>query len=500
MIGVGGTEFTGQRWVESSSSGSNFGPQPGVVAPAREVVSSFVPGYSWIPGSCEDNGFIGPGYGLCTGTSMAAPLVTSIVALMRSANPLQGFDDSKVIVRETASPASPVVEYGSGIPNALEAVRTTLGILRGPASLCNSPLPGICRYMPNRLTPMFHSENTNPTGQSGAVNCTPLQLKPLPGTPRPRDASPATGAQLFTSRPQVATAAITNELYVSAYEIYPQKPCLPPLSWAFTSPQDPAIPNAQDYLIHTAEFYASSAPEANLIRGKSSFFVLATEARVPQFGNVATIPLYRLSFDSPWPAEVAPTQQTDICPSLGRDFAYVTNASQANWFLTSHFCYANSDLHYRNDAIEGYLLASCPSGFICDGEHGEFGAIERVYLRGKSGANADWALLLASQLPGVSGAPAMFAGYTETAPGVSQVCPDAPSVPGCLGYAFRNVSADADRLIDGVELMLGTLYNHVDTDGDGLHDDFEYRPYSLVVSNPLIADPDLLFIHGFERP
>lgn len=431
---------------------------------------------------------------------MAAPLVTSIVALMRSANPLQGFDDTKVIIRETASSAGPVIEYGAGLPNALEAVRTTLGILRGPTHLCNSPFPGICRYMPNRLTPMFHSENTNPTGQSATVNCTPLVVTPLPGIARPRNSSPATGAQLFTSRPQVATAAMSNELYVSAYEIYPAKPCLPPLSWAFTAPQDLSIPDVLEYPIHTAEFYPSSAPEASLVRGKASFFVLATEAQVPQFGDVATVPLYRLSFDSPWPAEVAPNQQTDTCPGLGRDFAYVTNPSQANWFLTNHFCYANSNLHYRNDAIEGYLLASCPSGFVCDGEHGEFGAIERVYLRGKVGANADWALLLASQLPGVPGAPAMFAGYTETAPGVTQACADAPSTPGCLGYAFRNVSSDADHLIDGVELMLGTLYNNADTDGDGLYDDAEYRPYSVVASNPLIFDPNLLFIHGFERP
>ena len=92
----------------------------------------------------------------------------------------------------------------------------------------------------------------------------------------------------------------------------------------------------------------------------------------------------------------------------------------------------------------------------------------------------------------------MFAGYTQTANGVSQACPDAPSVPGCLGYAFRNVSSDADRLIDGVELMIGTQRNSVDTDGDGIHDDEEYRAYGLVGSNPLIPNSDVLFRNGFE--
>lgn len=51
-----------------------------------------------------------------------------------------------------------------------------------------------------------------------------------------------------------------------------------------------------------------------------------------------------------------------------------------------------------------------------------------------------------------------------------------------------------------MELMLGTNPLHVDSDGDSLRDDAEYRPFGGIGPNPLIPNLDLLFIHGFERP
>jgi hypothetical protein len=51
---------------------------------------------------------------------------------------------------------------------------------------------------------------------------------------------------------------------------------------------------------------------------------------------------------------------------------------------------------------------------------------------------------------------ATFAGYTLVSNGITQTC-GSSGLQGCLGYAFKHIDSDNDRLIDGVELMLGTV-------------------------------------------
>lgn len=143
VIAVAGINAGGQFWnvgygspctPEGSQCGSNYGPEVVVAAPALDVVSTVHPGYEWSPSNhCGDT--YGPdygtqdGYGDCTGTSMAAPHVSAVIALMRSANPLLNKSSIKATLAATTNPcnAPNAARCGSGIPNATKAVNAVLG-------------------------------------------------------------------------------------------------------------------------------------------------------------------------------------------------------------------------------------------------------------------------------------------------------------------------------------------------------------------------------------
>jgi len=107
-------------------SGSSTGPtdcgpngesvtKPEIAAPAVSVRSS-------VPGG---------GYGTLTGTSMAAPHVNGVVALMRQANPDLPTDDIKQIIYDTAfdlGVAGDDNQYGWGMIDAFEAVQQSTGV------------------------------------------------------------------------------------------------------------------------------------------------------------------------------------------------------------------------------------------------------------------------------------------------------------------------------------------------------------------------------------
>jgi serine protease len=102
-IAVGAIQgFQGARgdlWTEENPlfdfRGSSGGPgmtTRGILAPGREVLSTFYDGHDWNPPArCISVGTThAPHYGICTGTSMAAPHITGLTGLMRSVNPLLG--------------------------------------------------------------------------------------------------------------------------------------------------------------------------------------------------------------------------------------------------------------------------------------------------------------------------------------------------------------------------------------------------------------------------
>lgn len=159
-----GNEETGSNCSDSadlSNSKYHF------LAPAKDVLSTFYLGadYSttvhcgdrWDPYSPTDplhyfgTDQLQTGYGTCTGTSMAAPIVSGLVGLMRSANPLLNAADIQAVLKRRSSgagtPISP--QYGWGIPSAADAVIAAL-------SGANAANPNLYdASIVNRTTPLF---------------------------------------------------------------------------------------------------------------------------------------------------------------------------------------------------------------------------------------------------------------------------------------------------------------------------------------------------------
>lgn len=134
--GAGATEFwsagyipagnacpnPGTGFVESGSNCSDSGDIGAskfqFVAPALDVLSTTYPGYTrnslvhcgdrWDPTQPGTTGwydYLAMGYGTCTGTSMSAPIVAGLVALMRSANPLMSPQDILAVLKRRSQGA-----------------------------------------------------------------------------------------------------------------------------------------------------------------------------------------------------------------------------------------------------------------------------------------------------------------------------------------------------------------------------------------------------------
>jgi len=103
-------------WANRDRTGPAAGTmlvKPDVAAPGVGIVST-----------------LGTGYGTYSGTSMAAPHVAGVVALIKQANPSLGASDIVQILRSTATDLGPPGQdddTGSGLVNALAAVATAMG-------------------------------------------------------------------------------------------------------------------------------------------------------------------------------------------------------------------------------------------------------------------------------------------------------------------------------------------------------------------------------------
>lgn len=146
--------------------GSRYGatdPARVVLAPAQNVVSAFYPNVNWTPtcGIAVHGSFQSNLYGNCTGTSMAAPHVSGMLAVMRSINPLASDVHARqTLLNSTAVPNfnlwpyndplyysafdKDMARWGRGVPNMRAAVDAmTVG-------------------NPTRLTPLFSMYGTGP--------------------------------------------------------------------------------------------------------------------------------------------------------------------------------------------------------------------------------------------------------------------------------------------------------------------------------------------------
>lgn len=170
VIAVGGVDTNLEFWDEDvtgpdfvdgcpkagdpAECGSNYTLQPlerkqDFVAPARAVESTVYPGMDWNTRIRCGDGFGGPvgdGIGLCTGTSMATPMVSGAMAAVRSANPLLAVKDVKTLLASASirpdGGAGWDARLGYGIPQRDATVRLALGRVGK-------------RPLRNRMTPLF---------------------------------------------------------------------------------------------------------------------------------------------------------------------------------------------------------------------------------------------------------------------------------------------------------------------------------------------------------
>ena len=143
IIPVGALQPTlgerGRLWTETrltptveSFTGSSSGPSMqsrGVVAPGMDVFSTVYLNENYnVDAFCGDfvaGSTTADGYGPCTGTSMATPHISALVALMRSVNPWITSNDVGNYLRAAGDKSgSPDQLEGFGLPNAEAAVQS----------------------------------------------------------------------------------------------------------------------------------------------------------------------------------------------------------------------------------------------------------------------------------------------------------------------------------------------------------------------------------------
>ena len=258
VIGVIGSAPTGMRWDESANCrqpgecASNFGGNAQLSAPALNVVSAWYPGNNFstllcgdaLHGSLTNGGTIHPsatdadGYGACTGTSMAAPIVTGVAGLVRSVNPLLSAAEVRTILQNTARFTGDAT-LGRGIVQAPGSVLATLGLSNAV-------------QVRNRLTPLFSLYS------SGAED------------------------YLYTTVPQMASAAI-NDTGRRKYSSTTNPTALAAATPYVSRATDPAVAG---YIAYPSG--AEQVPRAAVFVFTSPDFVTDRQNRL--------VPLYRLSY------------------------------------------------------------------------------------------------------------------------------------------------------------------------------------------------------------
>ena len=279
VIAVAGTQYSTSGptfWDGTGSFGSNRSTRTDIAAPASDVISSVYEGTNWSPSTCGDDlpsGYFAK-YGICSGTSMAAPHVSAILQLYRSTKPTAAVSDARAALTSSAIACSGSLgaNCGAGVPDAEKVVREALG---------NS-------LAINRLTPLFSFYSSD------------------------RD------NHFYTVAPQMATAAILGTLlpvsftgsqysYSSIGPLTPGYSAFPgvPLSGCgFSPPCDPRYPRAM-----------------------ASVF---TGYRNPHPGGPELVPLYRLSWACPSSSDPNCTNNQHV------SHVYSTNVPGEGWLSVGY--------------------------------------------------------------------------------------------------------------------------------------------------------------------
>jgi len=158
VIAVGGIQRTFdvpyyELWDEGMAChgeecGANYGSALDLVAPAKSALSTLYTNWNHNPALiCGDRpdmpGIPNDGLGICTGTSMATPLVVGLAGILRSVSPMLSHTEVADILTSSATEAGHRTDtLGYGLPQADAAVLRALGKINS-------------RPIANRLTPLF---------------------------------------------------------------------------------------------------------------------------------------------------------------------------------------------------------------------------------------------------------------------------------------------------------------------------------------------------------
>lgn len=145
---------------DAKASYSNYGPLKDISAPGSNILSTYLNG----------------GYAYMSGTSMASPVVTGVVALMLSANHGLNVDDVKNILYSTANDLGPEGKddtYGYGRVDACAAVTAAANYLKG-SDESNSPAQTYkVTVNANCSNGTVKGEGTYEAGKSVTLSATP---------------------------------------------------------------------------------------------------------------------------------------------------------------------------------------------------------------------------------------------------------------------------------------------------------------------------------------
>ncbi len=309
-------EFPGCMGIFNDGCGSNWQDngthyQSDVLAPAARILSTMSLNQTKGTSSKGCVSTLFPAHtflGVCTGTSMSAPFVTGIAGLVRSLNPLLSNSEVKIVLKGSRIPldvSSPNNPNNVGVIQADTSVEHVLGIVNGA-------IPEL------RLTPLLSLRSDVNELSAGRVDW------------------------LHTSKPQVAMAALSGELYFAGE--YPTNIInYVPSVFDFPGAADPDLNTGSDVPDY---FYPDSSIVTPLRTAIASMYLVADNPYYREAVEPLT-PLYRLT-------TVCPDRRTHGYAS-GNIFVAV---GSLDYLIDGSFNCDNSNpslSDYRIESIEGYL-------------------------------------------------------------------------------------------------------------------------------------------------
>jgi hypothetical protein len=389
--------------------GSNFTLTVGfrrqeVTTPARTVRSTIYRGAVWNPdlgcGDAFGGGATNDGVGLCTGTSMSTPIMSGILGLLRSINPLVRVGDPEsvpeygvrdVVVETTDRATSGLgwnAQLGYGRPNVGAAAARMLGRVR-------------TQVVSNRVTPLFTLYSPVTPGalpaEQGATDFASL-------------ATPQGAVGLLRYSPAPYTTG-TNPVNANAPPLTPGYGAFPTGAGA-----PPLTPRANAYIL-TTEFS-------------------------PGAGLPTPIPLFLVDRVRRWPLGCAPG--VGNCLQNNRDFTLVGSVAHLEQFVAAGYAYRGR---------QGYIYPRCANEPACI----PLGA-QRMYRQCNT-ADDDCAVFLESELAAYQAVGYTAAFPTGSDPVMGYAYPNADTDADGLvdglervaGINPNDADSDDDGLLDGQE-------------------------------------------------